>query len=224
MQLSDTHNQTRSLEDTQRERPHGLMTADGPTNTSQPRAGKVVHVLTKKQAQWIKSKMRQTERPQLSKRVWMQIITNPGTKSTTIGPEDILAMFPEGSYKNQMEIAKLYPGHGPIMYGKRDDGTATLPTTKTQDQLTVEAFSKPASGDCILAHLTRMSAILHLKGSTEEDGLKSAFLLTDYTSRLLDMKVLEVDLFLACEHFIETNEDGFFPTIAKLLKYVGKVG
>lgn len=72
-----------------------------------------------------------------------------------------------------------------------------------------------------MAHLTRMSAILTIKGSAE-DGLQSAFIMNDYTTRLLDAKVLEVDLFLACEHFIETSEEGFFPTIAKLLKQATK--
>ncbi len=71
-----------------------------------------------------------------------------------------------------------------------------------------------------MAHLTRLSAILHLKGSAAEDGIQAAFLLSDYTSRLVDEKALEVDVFLACEHFIETTDDGFFPTPARLLKQV----
>lgn len=123
-----------------------------------------------------------------------------------------------------MEISARFPT-GSVVFYARVKGDEYVSSTRSQDQLTADAFSKPASADCILAHLVRMSGHLHLKGaSKDDDGTQAVFLLTDYTARLVDAKVLEVDLFLACEHFIETETDGFFPTIAKILKYLDKKG
>ena len=123
-----------------------------------------------------------------------------------------------------MEIEKIHGKGCVVFWGRSSDAEPEhVSTAKTQDELTAAAFSKPASGDCIMAHLMRMSAILRINGAGKGDhGVQSAFLLSDYTGRLMEAEVREVDLFLACEHFIETNDDGFFPTISKLLKYVGK--
>lgn len=69
----------------------------------------------------------------------------------------------------------------------------------------------------------RLSAVLHVKGAgKDDDGTQALFLLADFAGRLLDEEVLEVDLFLACEHFIETEESGFFPTYARLRKAIVK--
>jgi hypothetical protein len=195
--------------------------SDGPTSTSQP-SRKVVNVITKKQAQWIKSLKRERPLSQTSKPKWTQIVTRPGTVTTSPQPSEVWATYPKGSYLSPTEIAKKHPEHGIILYGRHAGDAQHVSTAKTQNQLTAEAFAKPASSDCIMAHLIRATAILHLKGAAAEDGVQSAFLLSDYTTRLMEIKTTEVDLFLALEHFIETNEDGFFPTIAKLLKYVGK--
>lgn len=223
MQLSDTHNPTRSPEDTQREPPHGLTMSDGPENTSLPRAVKVINITSKKQAIWIRSLMRGKPQGEKFKPTLTQIVTRPGTATTTISDKDILASYPRGDYKSPMELDRLHPERGPVMMRRETEPRSFSTAVKTQDEMTAEAFSKPASPDCILAHLMRMTPFLHIKGAAkDDDGFQTTIFLSDLTTRLKDEKVLEVDIFLACEHFIETEVEGFFPTIAKFLKQVGK--
>lgn len=117
----------------------------------------------------------------------------------------------------------MFPTGSTVHYARTPDPDHY--ETTDPDERVAKAFSPPASVDCILAHLIRLSAILHVKGAgRDDDGTQAIFLLSDFAGRLHDEKVLEVDLFLACEFFIETEVDGFFPTYAKLLKQVGKVG
>jgi hypothetical protein len=123
-----------------------------------------------------------------------------------------------------MEIARRFPA-GAQAHAARVPSGSRWGDSQNKDRALLEAFSAPASVDCIMAHLIRMSAILHIKGAgKDDDGSQSLFLLSDFTTRLHAEKVLEVDLFLACEYFIETEETGFFPTYAKILKQLGKVG
>lgn len=123
-----------------------------------------------------------------------------------------------------MEIWSKHPGS--ISLSRREIGQTKSKDVfnKTQDQLTAEAFSSPASADCILAHLMRLAGHLHVKGTQNskenEPDPHALFLITDYTTRLKSENALEVDLFLACEHFIETEVDGFFPTFAKLRRRI----
>lgn len=84
------------------------------------------------------------------------------------------------------------------------------------------AFSSPASKETILSHLVRVSAIKPIKGtnkgSSDDGDTQTAFLLDDYTTRLHDVRVTEVDLFMALDHFVENDDNEFFPSYAKLKK------
>ena len=199
-----------------------LITAP-PTTQSQPKR-RVVNVTTRKQATWIKCNMRQTSPLRLSKPEWKQNVTRLGTANPP-KPEDIIASYPQSEAKSPLEIWKLHGNNAVVWWQRLEAGTETAASpAKTQDELAAQAFRVPASSECILAHLLRMSGHLHVKGAGgTSDGTQSAFLITDYTDRLLEAKVLEVDLFLACEHLIEATEDGFFPTFAKLKRQIDSI-
>lgn len=225
MEQSHTQNLTRSPEGSQRAQPHGSTTTAGQSHT-----GKIVNITTPKQAAWVKSLLSRKARAPSCKPVWMQIVASHGTLNNPPKPEDVLAMYPEKEALSLLQLAQKHGTMNPetgrmmdpvVFWGRRDsEEVQHVSTVKSDDDRKAEAFSKPASGDCILAHLTRMAAILQLKG-TKDDATQAMFILSDYTDRLVEAKALEVDVYLACEHFIETNVDGFFPTPAALLKYLG---
>lgn len=201
--------------------------------TTAPRS-KTVHVTSKKQATWLKSIMRGKARASSSKLVELQIVTRPGTSRNPPQPEDILATYSKEDALSPMEATKRHGAPHPetgilqspvVFWSRKSEDDPTVSTAITQDERTAEAFKKPASEDCILAHLMRLATFLTVKGTAKdapEGDPQALFILSDYTVRLQAEKTREVDLFLACEYFIETEEDGFFPTIARLLKQVKK--
>jgi hypothetical protein len=72
----------------------------------------------------------------------------------------------------------------------------------------------PCHHETISAHLLRLAAHRHVKG----DDTQLGFLIADYAKRLVSEKVTELQLFNACEHFIENDDNDFFPSFAKLKK------
>ena len=88
----------------------------------------------------------------------------------------------------------------------------------------IEAFSEPATKDTILAHLMKTSVHLRVEGAGKNDSeggnRQSAIILYDYTCRLFEHKVLEADLFLALDFFIEHGDSDFFPKYNKLHKQI----
>ncbi|TXH43377.1 MAG: hypothetical protein E6Q97_34185, partial [Desulfurellales bacterium] len=103
---------------------------------------------------------------------------------------------------------------------RQERESRALTEADPQDKRLIEAFSQPASKECILAHLMRATAHMPIKGtnkdSDDEGDMHTAFLLHDYTTRLVHHGVLEVDLFIGLEHFIEQGDNDFFPSYAKL--------
>lgn len=205
----------------------------GRTFTHQSSTTKIVNIKTRKQAIWIKSIGRQTARSPSSKLVEKQIVACHGTMNNPPLPEEILAIYPKDQSLNMIELNRKHgtmnPETGrmmdPVVFWRREKEDGHTTQVSSQDEKTAEAFRKPASADCIMAHLLRMSTFLTLKGTSKdapEGDPQTLFILSDYTDRLLDRKTRETDLFLACDHFIETEADGFFPTVARLLKQVEK--
>lgn len=70
----------------------------------------------------------------------------------------------------------------------------------------------------------RLTAMKPIKGtnkdSSDDGDAQTAFLLNDYSDRLLEEKITEVDLFLALEHFVEDDDNDFFPSYAKIKKRI----
>lgn len=147
----------------------------------------------------------------------------PGTVSP-IDQTKALASYSKESALCPLDLRNRHGNKAVVFWSKDTEGSDLVRAEeKPQDQITAEAFLKPATKDCILANLMRLSAVLHVKGAgKDDDGTQALFLLADFAGRLLDEEVLEVDLFLACEHFIETEESGFFPTYARLRKAIVK--
>ena len=84
------------------------------------------------------------------------------------------------------------------------------------DREIIRFYSAPAHHETIAAHLIRLSTHRHVKG----DEMQKGFLISDYTKRLFMDKVTELDLFEACEHFIESDTSEFFPSYSKLKKRI----
>ena len=104
--------------------------------------------------------------------------------------------------------------------------TQLISENQTEDDRVVDSFSKPAWKETIMAHLVRATALIPIKGTNKDsdpDGdMQSAYILKDYTTRLIDREVTELQLFLALEDLIEKEE--FFPSYAKLNKAIEKTG
>lgn len=207
---------TKSIVDSPRVQPHGSTMTDGKPITPQ-RQGKAVNVTSLKQATWIKSKLLVTKPSKASTGEWRQIVMHPGTK-------EILSDLPAAKKLSPMEIINRWPGVSPITSMKMITESMELATQGEQnaDEKFRITFGSPASKETILAHLLRVSAIKPIKGtnktSSAEGDTQTAFLLDDYTTRLLNAKVTEVDLFIALDHFIENDDNEFFPSYAKLKK------
>lgn len=224
MDLNDTHRAMRLPEDSAKGQRHGSTMTDGPTTTAKPRGPRVVSVTTKKQALWLKQLMQRKQPQNISTGKWQQIVMPRGTATTKINRADALEINPQGSYKSPIELSKKYPeGYVVIMGRDSAEAVCNTSTTKSQDDLTAEAFSRPASKECIIAHLIRMAQHKPIpsaarRDSDQGDDTQTMYMISDYTERLLAEKTREVDLFLACEHFIEDDSSDFFPSYAKLLK------
>lgn len=104
----------------------------------------------------------------------------------------------------------------------RETSSRAISTTGSDDARLIAAFSAPAGKETILAHLVRLAAIKPVEGTDKKsDPLgdpNASFKIYDYLSRLLELKVTEVDLFIALDYFIEEDTSDFFPSYAKLKK------
>lgn len=152
-------------------------------------------------------------------------MTRRGTVNNPPKPEEIIATYYGKDIPSPFEIEKKH-GYGCVLFRSSVPVSEHKPQSPTQDELAAEAFNRPATEQCILAHLLRASALgLRLNGCEKDsDGTQAFFILTDYAKRLVAEKAREIDIFLALEHFIEHDEKGFFPTFAALLKRVKKGG
>lgn len=183
-------------------------------------AQKVVNITSLKQAIWIKSRMQGISRSKTSSErreiFWTQVIAK--VEGCKMG--EILAEYQQGSHLSPLEVSKLYPqGH---VWMRRETTSRALTSESAEDTRLIAAFSAPAGKETILAHLVRASAILPIKGtnkdSKDEGDTQTAYLLSDFTSRLIHNKVTELQLYLGLEDIIEKEE--FFPSYAKLHKAI----
>lgn len=175
---------------------------------------KVVNITSLKQAMWIKSKL-QAPKPSSTFTVnWTQIVTCRGTGK-------ILSERSKEHQLSPIEIDKQFP-NSQISYRRETSSRALSSELAPEDRRLIEAFSAPATADCIMAHLLRVSVHLPIKGtnkeSSEDGDMQSTFLLSDFTTRLIYHKVTELQLFLALEDLITTEE--FFPSYSKLHKKI----
>lgn len=83
-----------------------------------------------------------------------------------------------------------------------------------KDKETIRFYTAPCHHETVCAHLMRLAAHRHVKG----DDTHLGYLIADYSSRLVIDRVTEIQLFNACEHFIEDDGNDFFPSYAKLKK------
>lgn len=202
---------------------HGSTTTGGASTTASDRnpAGIKIHSL--KQAIWIRSLLRPESQAQTSKPAVTQIVINLGTYSNPESPK-VMEENPEGSHKSKSQIWQDYPGQRIEIWMRRDTtGAATPKSTLTENERSLAQYHlRAAHEDTILAHLTRLSAHKPIKGTNaatpEEGSAQTAFLLDDFTSRLLDLDVTELQLYFAIDKFINDSSSEFFPTYAKLKK------
>lgn len=207
--------QRERMEDMPKAAPHGLTMTDGQTSTS-----KVVNVTTLKQAIWINSKL-QAEKPANSSTAeWRQIVM-------LLGTETIISDLPRSSQLSPLEIIQKWPGQRTQTLMKREINKTSMMTMAgetNEDARFRIAFGSPASKDTIIAHLMRLAALKPIKGtnkiSADDGDVQTSFIVLDYTARLLEDKVREVDLFIALEHFIEDDDSDFFPSYAKIKKRI----
>ena len=190
-------------------------------------APKVVNITTLKQATWIKSKLQQiklsktsnSRSSMTSSSSWTQVIR----ERSADGTGKILAEYREKSrHLSPTEVWKQHGGDAQVSMRKETTSTALTSESSSEDASFVRSFSSPASKETILAHLVRASALIPIKGtnkySSEDGDVQTSYLLTDFSLRLMHNKATELDIFLALEALIETEE--FFPSYAKLHRAV----
>ncbi|MCK4815346.1 hypothetical protein KA005_06215 [bacterium] len=111
-----------------------------------------------------------------------------------------------------------------VAYGRKVYSRDLAVGMSDEDKALIEAFSKQASKETVLAHLMKATIHLRIKGTGKNAGAsgeaEAAFLLGDYTMRLFENKVTELNLYLGLDHFIENGDNDFFPSYAKLHKQI----
>lgn len=203
MEQQHTQKATKSPVATQREPQHGSTTTDGQSTTPASLHG--INIKTKAQAIAIRSELQASERSQNSKVNWWVKVHRKQRNSWRLG--EVLHECWKEDLPCPMHLERDYAPYAVVMHRVEQPDTGPAHTS-------VDEFRKPAYLATIMAHLMRMSAHKHIKG----DEKQKAFLLKDYAQRLFEMKVLEVDLFLACDYFISEDDSEFFPSFAKLKK------
>ncbi len=131
---------------------------------------------------------------------------------------ELLKIYQRHEVPSPIEIMQMFP-HSETWYRQHMEKPQTQAQTPQEREM-MQFYGKPAHGETILAHLTRLTMHKHLKG----DDTQKAFLLSDYSKRLHEKSATELQIFDAVEHFIENDSGEFFPTYAKLSRHIfGKV-
>lgn len=169
-----------------------------------------VTISSLKQAISIRSQLQgaRLDSSSLPKPSWTQLVICTST-------EKILSELPKERALSPLEVTKQFGLNSRIAYRKEASSRAL--TSKPSSP-----YLEPASTDCILSHLMRVTALLPIKGTTkdssEEGDVQTTFILMDYTRRLHHYRVTELDLFFALEELMTSEE--FFPSYAKLHKKI----
>lgn len=87
-------------------------------------------------------------------------------------------------------------------------------TMTNEERETVRFYTTPCHHETIALYLTKLATHRHVKGDDTQRG----FLIADYTKRLTAERITELQIFNACDFFIENANDDFFPSYAKLKK------
>lgn len=169
-----------------------------------------IHVKTKSQArqirQWQQSRW-QAKHSARSGKNWTQIVREKNRK----GEGAILEENFSGSHKCPIDLIKLYPNGFDVFLSPEATGTAVQ--TLSPEDSRMAFYENPAHEETIMALLARLAMLKPPRGMKE---LERAYVLKDYTSRLLFHKAKEIDLFEAIENIVETDPSDFFPNYQKL--------
>ena len=93
-------------------------------------------------------------------------------------------------------------------------GTTIANDLTTEDRETVRFYTAPCHHETVAIYLTKLATHRHVKGDDTQRG----YLIADYTKRLTAERVTELQMFNACDYFIEDDSNEFFPSYAKLKK------
>lgn len=163
-----------------------------------------INISTNKQAQWIKSLLAKC----VAKREMKFGIRNKKTKATI---ENGFKFRPTWAYKDELQRKHEQPlEFYPYFIDVETDNSKLTDSEKR----VVEAFSKPADIETIFSHLMILMQKKPMLRGTEAEMI---FTIHDYSLRLEQKKITELDLFFAIEKIMLGEKT--FPTYAKFYKY-----
>ena len=173
---------------------------------------KTINITTKKQAEFVKSKLKSLEQKKYCDTpIWVQRLTNKINGKLI---EENRLMYKK-SYSAVLKMEKRM-GISIEESNIRIENPEKSKVISDSDKKFVEAFSSAALPDTVFEQLLSASN----KFKNQDVKLEK---IHNYATKLIELKVTEVDLFLALDHVIENSEKNAFPTYHKLkLRIFGK--